>query len=99
MKITPIGKKILIKGTSNKEKLSNGLEIGRTVTSRRDIHSGTVMALGTGLDQKNPVVNVGDLVFFPSYAAQSIAVDGQDYLVIMVNDIDLVASDKIEGGL
>ena len=98
MKITPVGRKILVKKSSNSEKFANGLTVKRTVTSRRDIHSGNVVALGTSLFDSE-VVHIGDLVFFPAYAAQSIAVDGEDYLVLQLDDIDIVASKQIEGGL
>lgn len=78
--------KLLIKQIIEDANLGNGLSISRETQNRKDIITGTVIHT---LKEEF----AGKKVFFPLYAALPFAHEGENYLVVDVQDI-LVIDDS-----
>jgi len=78
-------RKLLVKPASNIEKLSNGIEVKQTITSRRQIVTGIIEQN----DDKSIPLKKGDIVWFPKYAAESININGETFFLVQYGDIDL----------
>jgi co-chaperonin GroES (HSP10) len=78
--------KLLIKQIIQDAHLGNGLSISRETQNRKDIITGTV------IDTKHEEL-MGKKVFFPLYASLPFAHEGENYLVVDLQDI-LVIDDS-----
>lgn len=91
IKIQPLGKRVVVKPQEEQEKTSGGLVIPPSATDEKRPAFGKIVKLGTGKDKKgNPIkfdVKVGDEVYFKKYAPEEIEVDGQELLILDVDDI------------
>lgn len=88
-KITPLGKRVLVKRTEEEEKSSGGIIIPDTAKEKPQ--QAEVRALGTGKDDEgNDVsftVKVGDKVLISKYGGTDVKVDGEELLIINESDI------------
>ena len=87
----PINDHIIVKALSAEETSAAGIIIPDTVDKERS-ERGEVIAVGPGraLDNGNrsPMdVKVGDKVIFKKYAPDEVKIDGQEYLVIRIDDV------------
>lgn len=82
--------KILVQQLDTQTELGNGLSITNETQSRKDIIKGKV------IDARDLNTFIGDVVYFPLYAALPISYKGINYLIIDVDDVlayDSEASD------
>jgi chaperonin GroES len=85
-KITPIGKRILVKPEEIEEKTKAGLYIPPTANEDKKSSSGKVIKLGTA-EKSKFAMKVGDRVYFKKYSPEELTVDGEKYLVIETSDV------------
>ncbi len=91
MKLTPIGDHIIVKPVSVEEVSAAGIIIPDTVDKERS-ERGEVVSVGPGkeLDNGNRSsmdVSMGQVVLFKKYAPDEVKVDGQEYLIIRMDDV------------
>ena len=83
MKLQPIGDRILLKVEAAETKTAGGLIIPDTAQEKTQV--GTVIAVG---DDKDAIkVKKGDRVMFDKYAGTNVKLDGDDHLVVKMQDI------------
>lgn len=91
MKLKPIGDHIVVKAVSKEEVSAAGIIIPDTVDKERS-ERGEVVAVGAGKQLENGGlsrmdVSVGQVVLFKKYAPDEVKVDGEEYLIIRMEDI------------
>ncbi|MBU0646537.1 co-chaperone GroES [Patescibacteria group bacterium] len=91
MKLKPINDHIIVKPLSAEETSASGIIIPDTVDQGRP-EKGEVLAVGPGRALENgsrlPMdVKTGDQVMFKKYAPDEIKIDGEEYLVIRIDDV------------
>lgn len=83
MKIKPLGDRVLLKTEKEEEKTKGGLFIPETAQEKTQ--SGEVVAVG---DDKEAIkVKNGDKVMYDKYAGTSIKLDGEEHLIVKMEDI------------
>jgi chaperonin GroES len=83
MKLQPIGDRILLKVEAAETKTAGGLIIPDTAQEKTQ--TGKVVAVG---DDKDAIkVKKGDKVMFDKYAGTSVKIDGEDHLIVKMQDI------------
>jgi chaperonin GroES len=83
MKLQPIGDRILLKVEAAETKTAGGLIIPDTAQEKTQ--TGKVVAVG---DDKDAVkVKKGDRVMYDKYAGTSVKIDGDDHLIVKMQDI------------
>jgi chaperonin GroES len=91
MKLTPVGDHIIVKAVVKEETSSSGIIIPETIDKER-AERGEVVAVGPGREldggkRSAMEVVVGQVVLFKKYAPDEVKVDGQDFLVIKMDDV------------
>lgn len=91
MKLTPIGDHIIIKAQTKEAVSASGIIIPETVNKERS-ERGEVVAVGPGRTLESGVlsrmsVTVGQVVLFKKYAPDEVKVDGNEYLIIKMDDV------------
>lgn len=88
-KITPLGKRVLVKRTEEEEKSTGGIIIPDTAKEKPQ--QAEIKALGIGKDDEgNDVsftVKVGDKVLISKYGGTDVKVEGEELLIINESDI------------
>jgi chaperonin GroES len=91
IKITPLGKRVVVKPQEVQEKTPGGLVIPPSAADEKKPAFGEVVKLGIGKDEDGKVlkfdVKVGDLVYFKKYSPEEIEVDGTEYYILESDDI------------
>ena len=83
MKLQPIGDRILLKVEAAETKTAGGLIIPDTAQEKTQ--TGKVVAVG---DDKDAIkVKKGDRVMFDKYAGTNVKIDGDDHLIVKMQDI------------
>ena len=83
MKLQPIGDRILLKVEAAETKTAGGLIIPDTAQEKTQV--GKVIAVG---DDKDAIkVKKGDKVMFDKYAGTNVKIDGEDHLIVKMQDI------------
>lgn len=55
--------------------------------SQKETLIGEVFAVGTGVDNEEMEVQIGDTVIFNKYSGEEITINGKDYLIMFQHDI------------
>lgn len=90
-KITPLGRRVLVKRSSSEEKSAGGLFLPDTAKEKPQ--EAEVLALGVGKDDEgNDVsklftVKIGDKVLISKYGGTEIKLNGEDHLILNESDI------------
>ena len=83
MSIKPLGDRVLIKVSEAETKTASGLFIPETAQEKT--MTGLVEAIG---DDKDLItVKKGQKVMYDKYAGTSVKIDGDDYLIVKMQDI------------
>ncbi len=90
MKIKPLGDRVLIKPSEEKEKTKGGIVLPDTAKERPQ--EGEVVAVGEGKKTDDgkviaPTLKVGDKVLYGKYSGTEITVDGEEYLIMREEDV------------
>jgi chaperonin GroES len=81
MKFTPLNKNILVKRIEEETTTSSGIIIPDSAKEKPSI--ATVEAIATGIKD----VKVGDKILFSKYGGTEIPLDGQDYLILELENV------------
>jgi len=90
-KITPLGRRVLVKRSTSEEKTAGGLFLPDTAKEKPQ--EAEVLALGNGKDDEDKdvaslfTVKVGDKVLISKYGGTEVKIDGEDHLIINETDI------------
>ena len=88
VKLEPIGDRILLKVEAAETKTAGGLIIPDTAQEKTQVAK--VIAVG---DDKDVIkVKKGDRVMYDKYAGTSVKIDGDDHLVVKMQDIIAIAA-------
>jgi len=82
MKINPIGERVLVKMQEGETKTAGGIFIPDTAQEKTQI--GEVIAVG---DDEAVTVKIGQKIIYDKYAGTSIKVDGDEQLILNMDDI------------
>jgi len=83
MKLQPIGDRVLLKVEAAETKTAGGLIIPDTAQEKTQ--TGKVLEVG---DDKDAIkVKKGDRVMFDKYAGTNVKIDGEDHLIVKMQDI------------
>lgn len=90
MKIRPLQDRILVKRLEQEEKTKGGIIIPDTAKEKPA--EGKVVAVGTGKMKEDGTLiplelKVGDRVLFSKYGGNEIKVDGEDFLIMLQDDV------------
>jgi len=90
MKIKPLGDRVLIKPSEEKEKTKGGIVLPDTAKERPQ--EGEIVAVGEGKKTDDgkviaPTLKVGDKVLYGKYSGTEITVDGEEYLIMREEDV------------
>ena len=85
MKITPLADRVLVKNDKAETKTASGLIIPdaaqeKTMTAK-------VLAVGEGTSEVKMTVKVGDRIMYDKYAGTQLKIDGEDHLILKMQDI------------
>lgn len=83
MKVRPLADRVLVKIELSETKTASGIYIPQTAQEKTQM--GTVVAVGD--DKDNIKVKVGDKVLYDKYAGTSIKIEGEEHLILSMNDI------------
>lgn len=91
MKLKPVGDHIIVKAVSKEETSAAGIIIPDTIDKERS-ERGEVIAVGPGreLEARNRStmdVAVGNQVLFKKYAPDEVKIDGEEFLIIRMEDV------------
>ena len=90
-KITPLGRRVLVKRVESEEKTAGGIYLPDTAKEKPT--EAEVLALGTGKDEEGKdvkdlfTVKKGDKVLISKYGGTEVKLDGDDVLIINETDI------------
>ncbi len=90
MRIKPLGDRVLIKPSEEKEKTKGGIVLPDTAKERPQ--EGEIVAVGEGKRTDDGKViplslKVGDKVLYGKYSGTEITVDGEEYLIMREEDV------------
>jgi chaperonin GroES len=83
MKIKPLGDRVLLKTQKEEEKTQGGLYIPETAQEKTQ--EGVVVAIGDDTDVIT--VKEGQKVMYDKYAGTNLKVDGEEHLILKMDDI------------
>lgn len=83
MKIKPLADRVLIKMEEAETKTASGLFIPQTAQEKTQ--QGVVVTIGD--DTETITVKVGDKVIYDKYAGTPIKMDGDEHLILQMQDI------------
>lgn len=88
-KITPLGRRVLVKRVASEEKTAGGIYLPDNAKEKPQ--EAEVLALGTGKDDEGKdvtfTVAVGNRVLISKYGGTEVKLDGDDVLIINESDI------------
>lgn len=82
MKIKPLGERVLVKMVEAEAKTAGGILIPQTAQEKTQ--EGIVLAVGTDEEIK---VKIKDRVIYDKYAGSTIKVEGEEQLILKMDDI------------
>jgi len=90
MKIKPLGDRVLIKPSEEKEKTKGGIVLPDTAKEKPQ--EGEIVAVGEGRRTEDGktiplTLKVGDRVLYGKYSGTEITVDGEEYLIMREEDV------------
>ena len=90
MKIKPLGDRVLIKPSEEKEKTKGGIVLPDTAKEKPQ--EGKIVAVGEGRKTEDGktiplTLKVGDRVLYGKYSGTEITIDGEEYLIMREEDV------------
>lgn len=85
MTIKPLADRVLVKAEEAQQKTASGIYIPETAQEKTQI--GTVIACGEGTDKVKMLVKTGDKILHDKYSGVSVKNDGEEYLILKMDDI------------
>jgi chaperonin GroES len=85
MKVKPLGDRVMVKLEKNEAKTAGGIIIPDTAQEKTQ--QGTVVAVGEGDEKVKITVKPGEKVMYDKYAGAQVKIDGEDHLILKMQDI------------
>ncbi|GHT51061.1 10 kDa chaperonin [Spirochaetia bacterium] len=85
MTIKPLSDRVLVKIEEAETKSAGGIIIPDTAQEKTQ--AGKVIAVGPGTEKVKITVSVGQKVMYDKYAGSALKIDGDDCLVVKMQDI------------
>ena len=85
MKIKPLADRILVKNDKAETKTASGLIIPEAAQEKTQ--TATVVEVGPGTEKVKITVKSGDRIMYDKYAGTQIKIDGEDHLILKMDDI------------
>ncbi|OQX86349.1 MAG: co-chaperone GroES [Candidatus Omnitrophica bacterium 4484_70.2] len=90
MKIKPLGDRVLIKPSEEKERTKGGIVLPDTAKEKPQ--EGKIVAVGEGRKTEDGktiplTLKVGDRVLYGKYSGTEITIDGEEYLIMREEDV------------
>ncbi len=88
MSLKPLGDRLAVKYVEKEEKTEGGIVLPDTAKKEKP-QQGKVVAIGNGCFEEDdtPDVKVGDMVVFDKFAGTEVTVDGEDFIVVSIDDV------------
>ena len=92
MKIKPLRDRVVVKIKEQKEeekKTKSGIVLPDTAKKDEKPQQGEVIAVGNGCctEEDGPELDEGDVVVFDKFAGTELTLEGEDYLVLSIEDV------------
>lgn len=84
MKIKPLADRVLVKNDKAETKTTGGIIIPEAAQEKTQ--TATVVEVGSG-GEVEITVKKGDRIMYDKYAGTQIKIDGEDHLILKMNDI------------
>ena len=81
MNFKPLGQRVLVKRMEVEQKTASGIYIPDNAKEKP--HTAEVIAIGNGVED----VKIGDTVVFEQHAGTTLKLDGEDYLILNIENI------------
>lgn len=88
MKLKPLGDRVLVKRSESETKTKSGIFIPDTAQEKTT--QGIVVAVG---DDEVITVKAKDRILFDKYAGTEVKVDGDDHVIMRMDDIQAIIED------
>ena len=88
MKVKPLGERVVIKMVEAEEKTKSGIVL--TGAAKEKPQVAEVIAIGAGItadEKKKDEIKIGDKVIFSKYSGTEVKLDGEEVIVIKLEDI------------
>ena len=85
MKIKPLADRVLVKNDKAETKTASGLIIPEAAQEKTQ--TAVVVEVGPGTDENKITVKKGDRIMYDKYAGTQVKIDGEDHLILRMNDI------------
>ena len=85
MKIKPLADRVLVKNDKAETKTASGLIIPEVAQEKTQ--TAVVVEVGPGKDDVKMTVKKGDRIMYDKYAGTQVKIDGEDHLILKMNDI------------
>ena len=85
MKVKPLADRVLVKNDKAETKTSSGIIIPEAAQEKTQ--TATVVEIGPGTEDVKMTVKVGDRIMYDKYAGTQIKIDGEDHLILNMDDI------------
>ena len=85
MKIKPLADRVLVKNDKAETKTASGLIIPEAAQEKTQ--TAVVVEVGPGTTDNPITVKKGDRIMYDKYAGTQVKIDGEDHLILRMNDI------------
>ncbi len=85
MTIKPLADRVLVKNDKPETKTASGIIMPETAQEKTQ--TAVVVAAGPGTDDVKVTLKKGDHIIYEKYAGTPIKIDGEDHLILKMNDI------------
>ena len=85
MKVKPLADRVLVKNDKAETKTSSGIIIPEAAQEKTQ--TATVVEVGPGTEKVKISVKNGDRIMYDKYAGTPITIDGEDHLILKMDDI------------
>ncbi|MCQ2576525.1 MAG: co-chaperone GroES [Treponema sp.] len=85
MKVKPLADRVLVKNDKAETKTLSGIIIPEAAQEKTQ--TATVVEVGPGTDTVKITVKTGDRIMYDKYSGTPLKIDGEDYLILKMNDI------------
>ena len=85
MKVKPLADRVLLKAEKAESKTASGIIIPDAAQEKTQ--TAVVEAVGPGTEKDPITVKKGDRVMYDKYSGTPIKIDGEDHLILKMNDI------------
>ena len=85
MKVKPLADRVLVKNDKAETKTSSGIIIPEAAQEKTQ--TATVVEVGPGTEKVKISVKNGERIMYDKYAGTQIKIDGEDHLILKMDDI------------